>query len=337
MDLTVRPAGPADAATWDAFLDGHPGVPPLGRHAWKGVLERSYGVPTRFWVAERGGETAGVLPAYVSRSLRGRRTLHGLRYGLVADGPDAVTALLREARRTSQAEGLDAGTVALGAGEAGPDFPRFSRKTMVMPVPADEAAAWAALGNKTRNLLRKATRDGIQVVAGREHLPAFYAVYAEAMARKGVGIHHRGFFDDVLETFGNEATLLAARRGGRVVGGLVLLTSEESAIYPYQATSPEGRAHAATQALVWAALRACAARGIPELDLGESTEGGDVAAFKEHFGGTPRDLAYCTVHGAPPRDAAPPARAQSGPVTRAMPGWMLRPWRRIQRAHGRIV
>lgn len=337
MEVTVRLAGDADGASWDAFLDRHPGVPPLGRFGWKGVLERAYGVPARFWIAERGGEVLGVLPAYLSRSLRGRRTLHGLRYGLVADDPAASAALLAAARDCCEAEGCKGGSVPVGAAEVPIGYPRWSRATMVMPVVQDEAAALAALSNKTRNLLRKGQRDGVEVLAGSEHLPAFYSVYAEAMARKGVAIHHRGFFEALLQAFGPRATLFAARHRGRFVAGLLLLTGEGSAIYPYQATSREGRAHAATQALVWAALRECARRGIPQLDLGESTEGGDVYAFKEHFGGTPREVAYCAVQGPAPPAAGASRGARRGALSRAMPGWVLRPWRRMQRAHGRIV
>ena len=167
-----------------------------------------------------------------------------------------------------------------------------TRQTLRIAVPRSGEAAWESLRNKTRNMVRKAERNGVRVVSGIEFLDGLYRCYSARMLAKGVPVHAREFFRAFLTRCGDAAEVLVARIGTRVVGGMLLLTSPSSAAYPFQATLPEGERSAATALLTWDAVRRCAERGIPFLDMGESTPGSGTFHAKSNFGGVPVPVWY---------------------------------------------
>jgi serine/alanine adding enzyme len=346
-DIRIREATDADASAWNDFLDGQASSSPLARFEWREILRRSYGTRTHFFLAEAAGEVVAVLPTYVARSLRGRERLYSLRFGLVAgDTGGCGTALLDHVVAFAKAQGMADYLITSGWSAVPDRVPDDTRKTLAIDL-ADEAVMWGHLRDKTRNMVRKAEKNGIEIAEGSQYVDALYDQYAANMLRIGVPFHSRKFFRHTLELFGGHTSVMAALYQGRPVATMLLHFGNGIACYPYQNALYEFRNMAPIQALNWAAMKMCAERGYRFLDMGESGEGSPVYKSKTNFGGRPHDVFYfgsgiaaakyaSTSSGAPGRGPGVLARLENAlnrnapePVRRLSLQWRLR--------RGRIV
>jgi hypothetical protein len=309
----VRDAVDGDAARWNAFLDRQPSARPLAYYEWRGILRAAYGLDTHFFIAERDGEIAGILPVYVSRSLRGKRRLFSLRFGLNAENGSAAKALLDAALRRARERGAVSWLIgsALPFADALPAPVR--RKTVMLPFNGDDDANWRNLRDKSRNMIRKAEKAGLRVEHGAELVDTLYDLYATTMARKALPFHARRYFRALVRGLGPRIDLIGARREGRIVAAMAMLCGTRIACYPYQAASEEGRDTGAIQLLNWAAMRHARARGAAALDMGESAEDSPVFRSKVNFGGIADDIYYWNESsGRAATDAAAP-KAETRP------------------------
>lgn len=275
---------------WDVFC-ARTETPPLNRSAWLTALEVTYGVSTACFLVEEDGEIVGGCPIYIVRDAQGRRRLYSLRFGLTTPRVDVRGALRNAIRTYAATHDLAEVTVTSGFDPLDGDA-AFVKQAVALDVPAGADVAWASLRNKTRNMVRKAERAGLRIAEGTQHLDAFYGLYAARMLRKGVSIHPRAFFTALLDAFRCDAALLIAMDAGTAVGGMILCVGPRAAAYPFQVSRPGTEHLAPTPFLTWEAMRRCAERGIPLLDMGESRAGGAVEAAKRNLGGTSRAVHY---------------------------------------------
>lgn len=295
--MNIRLAADADRDAWNIYVKTHPEVPPLVRYEWRTILERAYRVPTYFFLAEDdGGAVKGICATYVTKPWGGKPMLYSLRFGLLADGEAVGQALLSHIRNFCSTQGIGAYLVTSGYNLFQNDKVE-TKKTVGLCLLDSEKEMWNSLRNKTRNMIRKAQKAGLIVERGFENVEAFYRIYAKRMLEKGVPIHSLAFFKQTIKELKDFAELLVVKRGGMPVGGLLLLVDKHTAIYPYQASLPEGEQYASNQLLIWEAMHLCHRRGITMLDMGESKEGSSVYQSKLNFGGTPRDVYYYSFGG----------------------------------------
>jgi hypothetical protein len=105
--LSVRPYSDADRPAWDDFVLAAEGSHPAQLGAWLDVTQRTYGVPLRAWLAERGGAIRGVLPLFEKRSFASSPVLFSAPGGALAEDAEVSRALLAaadEARMGCRAE-----------------------------------------------------------------------------------------------------------------------------------------------------------------------------------------------------------------------------------------
>ena len=291
-ELTVRPAGPRDAAAWDAFVDGFPHHSPLARFLWRDILERRHGGTAHFLIAETpGGAIEGVVATYIVRSLRGRKRLFTLQRGLLATGTAATQQLGAALAALIQREGISGGNITGETPEPLAGLAASETTTLVIPLLGNDDENWAALRDKTRNMVRKAERSGITVRRGLAHLPALYDIYAREMVARGIPIYSRGLWEDAARAFGDNARILVAQHDGRTIGGVFLLFGRATACDFFQASRLETRKLAPIPLLLWESMRDATAMGLSRLDLGPSTPGGNTYKAKTNFGGVPETFA----------------------------------------------
>ena len=312
-DIVVRPVDRNDAAAWDSFVDRFPHHLPLARFLWRDVLVRHHGAQPHFLVAERrSGEMEGLAGAYVVRSLRGRKRLFTLQRGLLATSAGATQALAESLASLAAREGVVGGNITGETPQPLGTFAAAQVTTMVVPVSLDEQANWSGLRDKTRNMVRKAQRSGIQVRSGLEFLPALYDVYAHEMVSRGVPIYSRGLWRDVARLFGQNAHILVAEKDGQVIAGLFLLFGNTTACDLFQASRLETRNLAPVPMLLWEAMRLASAQGLSRFDLGPSTVGSNTYKAKVNFGGVPETFDKYDL--AKPRQGAVPEAANTSAV-----------------------
>lgn len=341
--MIIRLATRENSAAWDGYLDKFPGIPPMNRYAWKGILEDTYRVKTYFFIAvDEHGKVAGILPSYITTDLRNRPNLYSLRFGVVAEDKACYAGLLDFIKDFCAQKRIANDLTASGYNKIDTDYQETVKKTIVLKVPRTEEEMWRSLRDKTRNMIRKAQKSGLAAERGFRGLKEFYDLYAVNMLKKGIPIHRFEFFRNIADAMPDNASLITAKKDDKVIGGIFILHSKTSAIYPFQSSASDMRAHAPNSFLVWEAEKMCLEKGIPVLDMGESSEGGSVYDFKVNFGGVPRDVYYYTTFShkgerAEPENSRKVRPSVTGRILTAIPFFMRKQAGLWLKTKGRII
>ena len=320
---SVRSFAESDSARWDDYVLRAPGSHFGQLTAWKRVQEGAYGVRARWWIAEREGAVAGVLPLFETRGVGGGRRLYSAPGGLLANDEEAARALLEPARVAVQRE--DHAWLEL----------RDQRRrwegletveenvTMEVDLPRDPEALWKAFDAKLRNQIRKGEKAGFTVRWGREHVGAFYRVLLENMRDLGTPILGEDYFRQVLDGFGDGATVLVLEAAGEPAGAMFLVEHAGTLADPWASSLRRFLARCPNQVLYWEALRHGIARGCSRFDFGRSQWGSATFRFKEQWLAKPVPLFYQYVLGRAPR--APTIEGQKRAFGLAVTMWQRLP------------
>lgn len=145
----------------------------------------------------------------------------------------------------------------------------------------DDEGLLAQMAPTARNKLRKAQRAGVQVRRS-DDLDAFYELYTASMRRLGARefYHFSREFFHALRGLGDDLVLLDAD----VAAGLFLCGGGAMHYYLSGAT-PQARDVAASNLLLFEAMRLARSRGLTTLSLGGGLRAGDpLHRFKESLG-----------------------------------------------------
>ncbi|MBL7068240.1 MAG: GNAT family N-acetyltransferase [Candidatus Omnitrophica bacterium] len=295
--MKIRLARRDDRAEWDNYVDRLPLQPPLNRYGWKNVLEKSYGIKTLFFIAsDERDNICGVLPTYIIRDFRGKKRLYSLRFGLSGNNDTVRNEFFLYLKSFCKKNNFISNSVTSGYCRVDTEFRCFIKKTIMMEIADNEEATWGSFRAKTRNMIRKALRSNLTSEKGFHNLKEFYNIYMINMLAKGIPVHSYRFFRNLVSEI-RDAELIVAKMDGRIIAGILILFSKDIAIYPFQASLMHFHKFAPNNFLIWEAIKSCLKRGIHRLDMGESTEGGDVYIFKTNLGGSPRDIYYYSAFG----------------------------------------
>jgi FemAB-related protein (PEP-CTERM system-associated) len=281
---------------WDAFVRASADGTPFHLTAWKTAVEETFGHRPHYLVARDGGAIQGVLPLFEVRGLlRGRALVsvpYGVYGGVCGSSPEATRALLDAAetlgrlRRVAYVELRQRRD--LGAGLlTRPRYVTFSRE--IRPT-ADENAQ--AIPRKQRRMTRQGRRFGLTAVFGREHLDAVYDVYAESVRNLGSPVFPRRLFHAIANAFDKECQVLAVRREGRVVAGVLTLFYQDQVLPFYGGALREALPCAVNDFMYWELMCYAANAGYTVFDFGRSREGTGAYHFKRHWGFEPVPLPY---------------------------------------------
>jgi FemAB-related protein (PEP-CTERM system-associated) len=271
------------------------GTVPLSRHPrWLAVLEEGLGHRPFLLEVVRAGQTRGILPLALVRSVLFGPFLVSLPYlshgGIIADDEDTTRALLD--RSVELAERLDVRHLELRH-ERPVEHPalthRMSEKVhMRLKLPPTAGALWNGLPAKVRNQVRKAQKLELTVAwGGRELLSEFHDVFSHNMRDLGTPTYGRELFDAVLHHFDGRAELCVVRAQGRAASAGLLAhgwgVSEvlsASTIRKYNQTN-------ANMLLYWSMLTRSVDRGQDLVDFGRSTRDSSHYRFKKQWGAEP--------------------------------------------------
>lgn len=331
--IAIRECFAADRAAWNVFVASCPDSNLSHRFEWKAICEQAYGLRGVYLAAEAGGEIVAVFPAVrMPGSGPGRAvSVPFTAYGgmLALEGLD-LDRLQRDFLERLAREGLREVEVRTLLAGPGPDTAR--EVTMVLDLPGDEAALWAAVGPKVRNQVRKAEKSGVSPRRGGDLAGALSMVYAENMGRLGTPAHPRRFFDACLDAFGPDAEVLAVEAEGRVVGAMLQVRHGSVLSVPWASTLARFNLMNPNMLMYWAALRRALELGCAAFDFGRSTVDSGTHRFKKQWGASPRGLAYRTfVDGALVERSSldayrSPAARLVKEVWRRLPSWVQAAW-----------
>ncbi len=177
MALSVSPATDDDIRRWNGFLADQPMAPPYCDFRWAAVLKTVFGVSPRFLMATDDlGAVEGVLPVYVTRSLRGRRRLYSLNRGLVAPSPAAENALLGWLHEHWRDMSLSSAVISSPSAPRTGGAETTNKAAVILPLADKAEDTWRQLRAKTRNMIRKAAKAGLAAEHGFHNLQPFYEI-----------------------------------------------------------------------------------------------------------------------------------------------------------------
>ena len=309
-------ADPGEAARLEAFVAQHPQGTPFHRPAWLSAVAAGSGNRALALVAEQSAELTGYLPLLeVHSPLFGRVLVSsgfGVDGGMLVAAQGAGSGLFAAVeelalRRSCPSIELRGGV--LPQDRAGWKIRHDTHCGFVTDLADDEAAQLLAIPRKQRAEVRKGLAGSLKIETGTgpRDRAAHYAVYAESVRNLGTPVFPRALFDEVLDSFGDDADILTVRDDGAPVAS-VLSLYHKGAVMPYWGGGTQAaRGLRANDRMYFELMLHAARRGCTRFDFGRSKTGSGAYDFKRSWGFEPHPLGYAswTAPGASPRDADP--------------------------------
>jgi peptidoglycan pentaglycine glycine transferase (the first glycine) len=287
-----------DADQWDALVAVHPNGHPLQCWGW-GEVKRHAG-----WRAHRLAVFAdGVFRAgaqVLTRPFPGvPLTMTYAPRGPVAapDDADALRALAAGLRTHGEeqraifckvdpawAAGTRHALETAGFQPSGESVQVVDTYTIDLTQP--EEAILAHMRSKTRQYIRKAEREGTQILRDTNgaYVGACYDVYVETARRAGFGLHPRSYYEDLYRYFpADRQYLYIALRDGQALSFLWLVCAGRQAVEFYGGVSNAGQQWKSNYLLKWYAIQQMKAAGYALYDLNGRVHEG-IQQFKEGYG-----------------------------------------------------
>lgn len=298
---------------WPDYLRDRPDATIFHDPRWPVLMRNVYGNEAFYLTARRNHAIVGTVGLVFQKSILFGAHLTSLPYfdavGIVADDPDAVCALLAEARHVMRRLNADAVELRHAAPMA-ELATRTDKVTFTLATPDDPDVLWNQFRPKVRNQIRKAQRCDLTVHTGQaELLDDFHALYARNMRDLASPPHGRRFFARIVDTFPAETTLFVVRDRKTPVAAAFTLTDRHAMHVPWAAGDRRHAQRCPNMFLYWSMLAHACRHGIPAFDFGRSTRDSGTYRFKTQWGAPPTDLHWQYL--TPPDTPLPDRRADS--------------------------
>lgn len=161
----------------------------------------------------------------------------------------------------------------------------------VIDLTLPEEKLWANLHSKHRNVVRNATKKGVEIRSGREHLKTAHELVRDTLKRSDLGFIGYDELERLADGLGEHLKVFIATHDGAVQGCAIYPYSTYGAYYLYGG-SIQHPLSGAMNLLQWEAIRAFQMEGVKRYDFvgvrinpekGSKADG--LATFKERFGG----------------------------------------------------
>lgn len=296
MTVTVRPYGPNDASSWDAFVQHADDGTFFHLSQWQGIFQKSFNLVPHYLLAEQDHTITGILPLFHQKSLLFGNALISSPY-LVEGAPLAIN---EESRRA-----LDEAAINLKK-QTGASYLEFrtrratrpdwtSKKglyaTFKRPLHATDQENLLAIPRKQRAVVRKTISGGHSsvVVHSAETL---FPIYAESVRNLGTPVFPRKYFERLLKTFPNNSDVVVIIEDGAPVSAVLNFYYKDTVLPYYGGGRLAARKSGANDFLYWEVMRHASAKGYKHFDFGRSKSGTGAFKFKTNWGFEPDWLEY---------------------------------------------
>lgn len=296
----LLPRPPEGEGGWATLIQRLDGANVAQSPQWYTVIQRAYGhTPLYLQAADDEGQL-GILPAFLIRSRLFGTVATSMPF-LDGGGPCSASPTLRRTLLVSLKE--EAARRGASVVEVRSTLPvelpvpaSTDKVNLVLPLPKDPEVLWRQLDAKVRNQIRKAERAGLTVEVGcAERLDEFYAIFVQNMRDLGSPVHARGFFQAVLETFGEQARIVLVRKGDQPIGGLLALTFKDAVLVPWASSLRQYLALCPNMLLYWETLRGACREGFQRFEFGRSSRHSGTYRFKRQWGAQEAPLYRYTI------------------------------------------
>lgn len=295
-----------DRAQWDKWVDAHPFGHPLQLWGWGEVKTLNGWTPLRLAWTDKGKIKAAAQMLLWPIPRLGKMVAYVPRGPVISPEDAAAPAFIDQLRQAAKGHRA----LYLKLEPAWKQFAFGTRwqksedhillpETYIIDLRANEDELLERMSGKHRQYIRKAEREGVEVVEcfrPPEHLDAFSRIYESTAKRAGFGLHSRNYYQALAAELGGNNHIYYAEIDGKPEAVLWLAAAGEMAFELYGGITDKGREHKANYALKWRAIKDMKAAGYKVYDFnGRLNEG--VSQFKEGFG--PQSTDWVGTYHAP--------------------------------------
>jgi FemAB-related protein (PEP-CTERM system-associated) len=293
--IEILQCGDTDQASWDAFIDTHPGASFYHRFAWRRINEQSLGHRTFYLAARRDGRITGIFPlVFINSRLFGRIfcSMPFVNYGgPCADDDDTAARLLDEAIRLAQTQRAD--YAEFRALKALPrNLPTSLHKlSMTVKLARDPDILWNAFTSKHRKNVRRIYKNDLRVVSGHlDKLDEFYDVLVDSWREHGTPIYRRQYFRDMLTAFPEHMRVFVTYQGSTPVAVASVGYHHKTVEGLWLGTHTSYRELHPSYVMYWEMIKDACERGFDDFHLGRSTAESGAEFFKERWNAEAKQL-----------------------------------------------
>jgi FemAB-related protein (PEP-CTERM system-associated) len=273
------------AREWDLFVASTAQATPFHTTAWMRAVQNTFSYPNRSLYAERDGRISGVLPLFlVTNWIVGRCLISSpfADYGGVCAEDDAsADALITRVIEIGRAEGVDFLELRQIKSKSRPQF--YCRDLYVSfdtELAADPEAQLKGLPKDTRYMIRKASKQGLELTAGVHQLAEFYPLFSRNWHRLGTPVLPKKWLQALLDEFKDSADLVIARLRGRPVAGVLSFVFRDALFPHYAGASADANSLAANNFIYWELMKRSIEQGLRRFDFGRSKKNTGAYQFK---------------------------------------------------------
>jgi serine/alanine adding enzyme len=295
--MDVIPLTRDSEKVWERFVGASPQATLGHLLGWRNVVQKTYHHTPYYLMAIDGQAVKGLLPLFLIRSpLFGRLlvTAPYLSYGgLIATDDSAGEALVEKARQIAserKAKYIELrGLQRVGRGL----LLKEKYCTFFLSLKEGSDVIWKGFeGGKVRRAVRKALKTGLVIERGHHLKEVFAKVMNRHMRDLGTPFHPIRFYQRITEEFPHRAEILMARQGDRYVGGILLISSQDTVYWYCGAGLRAYKSLAPMSLLMWEAIRSASENGFAFFDFGRSRWESGTFHFKRKWGAQPMKLFY---------------------------------------------
>jgi hypothetical protein len=287
---------------WMALVERHPKATVFHTRQWLEALRRSYDYEPVVFTDAAPGEPLvnAVLCCRIKSWITGRR-LVSLPFSdhcePLTESPASLSAIMESLKQRIGREGRYIELRPLAGLPSVSGFlpvSEFVSHCVDLRPPLQQVFAGFHKSH-TQRAIRRAERLGVTCEAGRSShlLRLFYGLHAQTRLRHGVPIQPLCWFRNLLECFGESATIYLARHEDRPIAALLVVDHTSARVYKYGCSDVAYNRYGGTLFLMWRAIQDAKRAGRTEFDLGRSdADDRGLIAFKDHLGARRSTLTY---------------------------------------------
>jgi serine/alanine adding enzyme len=282
---------------WKQFVDTSSQATLGHLLGWRNVVQKTYHHIPYYLMAIDRETIRGVLPLFFIRSPVFGRLLVTAPYlsygGLLEDHGSAGDSLIAKAVQIGQAQRAKYVEVR-GRERIGRELiVKEKYCTFILSLQIGPDGIWKRFeGGKVRRAVRKALKAGLIVERGCHLKKVFADVMSRHMRDLGTPSHRLRFYQSIAEEFPHHSEILMARYDNHYVGGVLVISFQDTAYWLCGAGLREYRSLAPMSLLLWEAIRSACESGLSYFDFGRSQWESGTFHFKRKWGAQPLQLFY---------------------------------------------
>jgi len=277
---------------WDEYVYGSDFSSFYQLSSWKNVMEKSFDCQTRYLIVAEDQDVRGILPLFIVKSLLFGTSISSMPGGICAENEIAMELLLEKGKEIARQENAKYLKIRDGLYRWNSRIVTEIEHTSIMKLTRDADDLWRRFPPKVRNQVRKAKKLGLKTAMGKRFLPQFYDVFAQNMRDLGTPVLPFRFFEDILEKFASETTILVVKLREEIIAAMLMFFFRDTVADPFASSKREYLSLCPNNLLYWEALKYSCEKGYKKFDMGRSQKGSGTFRFKKQWGAETRDLYY---------------------------------------------